>query len=243
MKLSIVTITLNDGALLSRCVDSVRSQSLLSGQELEHIIVDGGSEASRLDIGNASVLHVPPRGCYNAINAGIKACTGDVIGLVHGTDFFADSNAAADILQAFAGTDVDFVFGDVAFVKSSTPKRIRRYYSARNFVPSELAAGFAPPHPSLFITADAQQQTGLYREDFRVAADFEFFIRLFDPARALRWRYLSGAKVIMDSDGRSASLKARLITNTREKRRALRLNGINTSYLRLLMRYFHYFRR
>lgn len=242
MKLSIVSITLDDGALLDRCIDSVRSQRLPAGQALEHIVVDS-SATPRADYGGARLLVVPPRGCYNAINEGIAAATGDVVGLVHGTDFFANAECAREVLEVFEAENPDFIFGDVAFVSASSPGRVRRYYSARNFDPGELAKGFAPPHPSLFIKTDVQRRVGPYREDFAVAADFEFFIRLFDPANGLTWRYLPGAKVIMDSSGRSASLKARLITNTVEKRRALRLHNFKTSFMRLMLRYLHYYRR
>ena len=41
MKISVVTITRNDGALLARTIRSIYAQKLPQGVELEHIIVDG----------------------------------------------------------------------------------------------------------------------------------------------------------------------------------------------------------
>ena len=44
MKISVVTITRNDGPLLARTISSIYAQKLPPGVELEHIIVDGCSD-------------------------------------------------------------------------------------------------------------------------------------------------------------------------------------------------------
>lgn len=44
MKISVVTITRNDGPLLARTISSIYAQKLPPGVELEHVIVDGCSD-------------------------------------------------------------------------------------------------------------------------------------------------------------------------------------------------------
>ncbi len=49
MKISVVTITRNDGALLARTIRSIYAQKLPQGVELEHIIVDGCSDTPQTE--------------------------------------------------------------------------------------------------------------------------------------------------------------------------------------------------
>ncbi|MEJ5262514.1 MAG: glycosyltransferase family 2 protein [Ignavibacterium sp.] len=114
MKISIITVTLNNKSGLLRAIKSVRSQSY---KNVEHIIVDGGSKDGSVEIlkqiQDDSERFITPsgirndislssdyyslvfisekdNGIYDAINKGIKLATGDVIGLLHSDDFYAD---------------------------------------------------------------------------------------------------------------------------------------------------------
>lgn len=87
MKLSIVTINYNDAPGLAKTLKSVSNQHLPSGFELEHIIIDGGSTDSSVDVirDYAAVHHTPntihwisekDNGVYNAMNKGIEIALG-----------------------------------------------------------------------------------------------------------------------------------------------------------------------
>lgn len=244
--LSVVTITRGDGPLLARTVESVHAQKLPRGVRLEHIIVDGNDSADTPEVVAAAkagsvVLRVPAHGCYDAMNKGLEAATGDIVGLLHGTDFYADGDVLAHVVDAFADGGCDFVYGDVCFVKSTPRGRVKtRYYSASRFCADDIKSGFAPPHPSLYMTRKALNEAGLYKTDYRNAADFEYFVRLFFGGLHLRGVYMAMCPVLMEDGGASSTLFSRLVTNSVEKRRALREHGISISWPRLFMRYlFH----
>ncbi len=242
MKISVITATMNDGTALARTVDSVYAQRLPRGVELEHIIVDGGrtesAEVERAERLGSKVLRMAPRGVYNAINAGIAAATGDVIGLVHGTDFFADADVLGRIAGAFGANDSpDFTYGDVTFCAPDTPGRIVRYYSGAHFSPDMLLRGFAPPHPSLFVRRDVMRKIGPYREDLVIASDFDLFVRLFHSDPRLRGQYIAGPAVTMSTGGISSGLLTRIGQSTSEICRVLRDHGLPHSRLRILSRF------
>ncbi len=244
MKISIVSITFNDGKLLKRTLDSIHAQELPPGTDIEHIIVDGGSsdESSQIiteaEKAGSIILHREPKGCYNALNEGIAATSGDIIGILHGNDLYAHNKVLANVVDTFAGHSPDFTYGDIRYIRPDNS--LGRIYSARGFKAYEITKGFAPPHPSLFMTRGTMQKIGPYKEDYRVAADFELFVRLFLGKTTFSSRYIPGPAVLMQTGGLSSKLYSRLVTNTLEKRRALLENGFNTSFGRLMLRYLQY---
>ncbi len=97
MKFSIITATKNNKAGLLRAIECVRGQAY---KNIEHIVVDGGSEDGSADaikneqlkIKNLVFISEADSGIYDAINKGIKLASGDVIGLLHSDDLYADEN-------------------------------------------------------------------------------------------------------------------------------------------------------
>ena len=246
MIITIITITRNNGALLQRTIDSIYSQKLQKGVVVEHIIVNGGNTQEGEDIiakavmRGTKMIRRESKGCYNAINEGIKISSGDIIGLVHGNDTLASPDTLNRIADTFMTMSPDFVYGDVVFVNSATGKRTR-YYSGKDFEFKHLSNGFAPPHPSLFSTRTAMKIAGMYNENFKIAGDFDFFIRLFSSKYNFNYVYLPGPAVVMESGGLSSRLLNRVFTNNIEKRRALRDNGVYSNWFKLISRYFTHF--
>ena len=82
-----------------------------------------------------SLLTISERdsGIYDAINKGIKLATGDVIGLLHSDDFFADDFVLEKYAEAFeqsakrqAHSEVDAVYSDLVYVSSKTKNEKRK---------------------------------------------------------------------------------------------------------------------
>ena len=112
MKISIITVTLNNKSGLLRAIESVRSQTY---ENVEHIIVDGGSTDGTVEevtnvqysMYNVQFISETDNGIYDAINKGIKLATGDVIGLLHSDDFYADQYVLQKYSDAFVSNVVD----------------------------------------------------------------------------------------------------------------------------------------
>lgn len=90
MKISIITATLNSAAHIADCVKSVNDQTY---DDIEHIFIDGASKDNTLEIIKsipnrvAKIVSEPDKGIYDAMNKGIEAATGDVIGILNSDDF------------------------------------------------------------------------------------------------------------------------------------------------------------
>lgn len=239
-RITLITITRNNAQGLERTLTSVAKQS---HKPYEHIIVDGMSSdatdmvLSRDVASQAIILRCEPRGVYDAINKGIEKSTGNIIGLLHAGDTFTSTDILDCVGKAFAvDPALAFVFGDIHFAKPDSTRLIR-YYSAKNYRVENIAEGFSPPHPSLYIRTDVQRRVGLYKTHYKVSADFEMFARLFSDT-TLKWKYMSMDMVTMVPGGLSSRLIHRLYTHNHERMMAFRENNITSSYWHIFKHYF-----
>lgn len=244
MKISVVTVTRNAELTVGGTLMSVLSQRDV---DVDVVVVDGASTDATVEIvseiagwhpGKVRWLSEPDGGIYNAINKGLALASGDVVGTLHAGDRFHGDNVLSAVDRAFSDRSTAFVYGDVCFVDALSRKPSRRKYCADRFAPRLLLGGFAPPHPSLYMRRELLDRVGVYKEDYSVAADFEYFVRLM-LTHGERGRYLSLTMVDMATGGLSSHWRNRLWTNNIEKLRALRENNQPASPLRLLKRYFY----
>ncbi len=239
MTLSIITPTYNSAATLRDTLESVAMQM---HPEVEHIIVDGQSSDDTLKIVEefphvARVISEKDDGLYDALNKGIRAATGEVVGILNSDDFFTHSGVLSIIARAFGQQPVDCVFGDVVYVQPEDTSKIIRYYSSGHFRPHKFAQGFMPAHPTFYLKRKYYQQHGLHDTSYRIAADFELLLRML-YIHGLSYRYIDQPLVHMRAGGVSnASVKNRLVIN-REILRACREHGVETNMGRLYGRYF-----
>ena len=226
MQIAVITITRNNVEGLRRTITSVRCQTYA---DILHVIIDGDSTDGTAEVldaerrnGTAMVETAPPAGVYDAINRGIRVASDDVV---------------AQVAEAFDEGDIDFVYGDLHYSRAGSDK-VLRYYGAAHFTPAMLRQGYAPGHPTLYLTRRAAQVAGPYDTGFRVGGDFEMWLRLFEHTE-LRPRYLPLDMVCMDTGGLSQRWYSRLVTNNRERLRSFRMHGLPASHLNILRHYTH----
>ena len=97
---------------------------------------------------------------YDALNKGLGLATGDVVGMMHSDDFYADERVLEKVAAAFADPDVDGVYGDLDYVAKDEPGRIIRHWRSGAYDPANLAWGWMPPHPTLYVRRKVIEQWG-----------------------------------------------------------------------------------
>lgn len=238
MKVSIITATYNSASTIRDTLESVAYQSY---PNIEHIIVDGASKDNTLKIVEeypsvAKIISEKDKGIYDAMNKGIRAATGDIVGILNSDDFYPSPDIIQRVVTEFQEKKVDTTIGDILFVSPSNTKKIVRYYSAKKWKPSRFVKGYMPPHPSFFVYKKYYDKLGLYQIDYKIAADYELLIR-FLGTNGLSYSYIPEAIVHMREGGVSnASVKSRLILN-KEIVRACRENKLKTNMYILSLKY------
>ena len=92
-----------------------------------------------------------------------------------------------------------------------------------------------PPHPASLIKKEIYKECGLYNKDFKIAADFELFLRLF-IIKKIRFKIINKTIVRMRSGGISGkSLKSYWIS-TIEILKSFQINNLKTNILFIIMR-------
>jgi len=225
-EISIITPSLDSADVIADCLRSVAVQ----GAGVEHIVVDGQSRDATRDVIAATglpvrVLEQPPAGIYAAVNGGIEAAGGEIVGILHADDVYAGDDVLPAVRAAFADPAVGVCYGDLCYVDRRDPARIVRYWRAGAYRPERFRQGWMPPHPTFFVRRDFYQRLGSYRTDLGTAADYELMLR-FLLKHQVPAAYLPRVLVHMRTGGRSnASLRARLAAN-RMDRAAWRVNGL-----------------
>jgi len=241
MKVSIITVVYNREKTIERSIQSVLNQTY---KNIEYIIIDGASADGTMQIVQqykdqiATIISEKDEGMYDALNKGIKAATGDVVGILHADDEFASATIIEKVveqLQSNASTDA--VYGDVGFVKEEQPEKIVRYYSSAIFQPKLFTWGFMPAHPTFFCYRKFFGLYGLYRTDLEIAADFDLLVRYLRK-HELRTVYIPEMLVKMNMGGKSTSGLSSTLKINREIKQILSEQQLPSSYLRLYARYF-----
>jgi glycosyltransferase len=225
-EISIVTVTLNAAAVIGDCVRSVRAQ----GVGIEHVLVDGYSTDQTRALAEALNPAVrafpgPAQGIYAALNAGIAATRGEIVGILHADDFFPDDQVLEAVAAAFEDLDIGACYGDLCYVDRREPGRVVRYWRAGPYRLSRFRHGWMPPHPTFFLRRSLYERFGGYRTDLGTAADYELMLRML-LKHGVQPVYLSRVLVHMRVGGASnRNLAARLAAN-RMDRAAWRVNDL-----------------
>jgi glycosyltransferase involved in cell wall biosynthesis len=177
-------------------------------------------------------------GLYDAINKGIRMSTGDVVGILNSDDFFPHAQVISNMVKCFKDQDADAVFGDIAFVRPENLQRVVRLYSSRKFHPKKFAYGYMPAHPSFYVKRKFFEEYGLYKLDYKIAADYELLMR-FMHTNKLKYVYNPEVMVYMRTGGVSnKNILSRYVLN-KEIIRACRENGVNTNMFVISLKYFN----
>jgi len=232
MKVSIITVCLNSEKTIRDTIASVLSQDF---PNIEYIIIDGGSKDKTLSIVHEyedrieKIINEPDEGLYDAMNKGINIASGEVIGILNSDDFFENDNIINVVVNAFEkNPTVDLVFGDLVYVRPDNLNQIVRYYSSLNFRSWKPRFGWIPPHPSTFIKRSVYEKFGVYNVSFKIAADYEFFVRVLQVHK-LSFYQIPKVLVRMRVGGVSTSGFKSSYRLTQEIVKACKLNGIYTN--------------
>ena len=180
-KISIITVAFNSAKTIKGTIESIISQDY---NNIEYLIIDGGSTDGTMDIVKSYSEHVkyyvsePDNGIYDAMNKGIKAATGDVIGILNSDDFYPNSFVLSNVAKLFQKYSCDAVYGDLVYVKANDINKIKRYWQAGEYSTSKIKNGWMLPHPTFFVKKKIYTRYGLYDTDLKSAADYEMILKL-----------------------------------------------------------------
>lgn len=231
MKISIVTVCFNSAAHIA---DALRSVDRQTWSDIEHLVIDGASTDTTLSVVAAHpqpwrrVVSEPDHGIYDAMNKGIAASTGDIVGFINSDDFYASPTVLATVAAAFADPAVQACWGDLCYVRQDAPEQIVRYWRSSPFRAGLFARGWCPPHPTLFVRREVFARCGSFDLSYRIAADMELMARLIEVHR-IRGKYIPEVLVHMRLGGTTNRSVRNIVQQNREIWRALTAHRLRPS--------------
>jgi glycosyltransferase involved in cell wall biosynthesis len=125
MKVTIVLCSYNQGRFIDDALRSLTTQEGLSADELEIILIDGGSTDGTLDViaryrDKLDVaISEPDQGQSDALRKGFSLATGDILGWLCSDDL-VESHTIREVIDYFHNSpDAQFVYGDAVFINEA----------------------------------------------------------------------------------------------------------------------------
>ncbi len=249
MKVSIITVVYNSVNYIEDAIRSVLSQDY---EELEYIIIDGGSTDGTLELINkyrhlvSNIISEPDKGIYDALNKGVRFASGEVVGLLHADDIYANSHVISRIAETFKLKNCDTAYSDLLYVETENTDKVVRYWQADTYNDKSFLNGWMPPHPTFFVKKEVYERYGCFNTEMRISADYELMLRLLHRHH-VSTVYLPEITVKMRVGGLSnSSLFSRWQANM-EDRLAWRINNLKpyfyTLYAKPLSKFIQYFKK
>lgn len=237
MKISIITVVYNAEQYIEDCIESVIRQT---HQDIEYIVIDGGSTDGTLQVVrkyNQYITHLvseKDNGLYDAINKGIKLATGDVVGTLNADDVLVSKNIIAAVAAVFSrNSGLEAVYGDLNYVSANNTNEVIRSWKSRQADVNDIADGWMPAHPTLYIKKELFAKYGYYALDFGTAADYDLILRYFYTNK-LKAQYIPVLMVNMRLGGLSNRSISSLWKAMKFDYKALKRNRVPNALLVLL---------
>ena len=207
MKISVITIVYNNKNSIEDCIRSVMEQTY---EDVEHILIDGGSTDGTLEIVKkyedklGYFISEKDDGLYDALNKGIQKCTGDIIGILHSDDLYYEKDTIKKVAAKLKETDADLLYANGKYVERDNILNVKRVYPAKTFRYRYLNFGWIPLHTTIYVKKEVFSNYGIYDLRYSIASDYDISLRWFKND-AIKKVFLNDWVVKMRLGGKSTT--------------------------------------
>ncbi|OQW88554.1 MAG: hypothetical protein BWK78_08310 [Thiotrichaceae bacterium IS1] len=219
MKISIVTISYNQGRFLEETICSIIEQNY---KNIEYIVVDAGSTDESLDIIEryrkyiSHVILEPDEGPADGLNKGFSIANGEIFGFLNADDLILPGSLQAVSDYFVKHPDIDIVMGNgfkineqgyVIYPIITTNFTIKGYFSGRT----------AFLQQAMFFRKQAFLRIGGFNKANKTCWDGELFLRMAQAGCrfGLMDNYLASFRWYKDSISGSGRLYGKILTEHR----------------------------
>lgn len=246
MKVSIITACHNSENFIGQTIRSVLSQT---HPGIEYIIVDGQSQDRTVEIIKSFGSQIstwvsePDKGLYDALNKGIELASGEIVGFLHSDDFLADEHVIEKIVELFAGSHADSVYGDIQYVDQNDVTKILTNRKSGRYNIRKFRSGWLPPHPTFYAKRLFYEKFGAFDTSFDIAADYDCMLRFLFKNK-ISVAYLPEVMVKMRVGGVSNRTMKNISRKWQEDYRAMKSNNFGnllTLFLKTMRPIAHFY--
>lgn len=179
MKITIITVCLNCENTVEKAIQSVINQNY---DELEYIVIDGGSLDGTVDIirryekNFTYWVSEADQGIYDAMNKGIAKVTGEIIAFLNSDDWY-EENALVKVNNYFEQYNPMILTGRVNTLQKG---KWTKYTNILDNDIENIRIAMIYKQPAMFVRREVFDRFGGFNTRYRIAADFEWMLRVHD---------------------------------------------------------------
>ena len=179
--ITIIIAVYNCRKYIEQCLESIVTQTY---NHIELIVIDGGSTDGTLEIIKQYSSNIAywcsekDSGLSDAWNKGIKKSTGEWIYFLGADDYFYNNNVINEVSNKLFSysNKVKVSYGNIVLITESgeilyslgKPWEVSR---------KQFFSSMSIPHQGIFHRAELFKVHGLFSEEYKIAADYEFLMR------------------------------------------------------------------
>jgi glycosyltransferase involved in cell wall biosynthesis len=198
IKISIITINLNNKSGLKNTIESVINQDY---ENIEFLIIDGNSNDGSTEIIKNYLEKIyyavseSDSGIYNAMNKGIHKSSGDFLLFLNSGDILFDNNVISKVANLILPED-EIIAGNLV------ENHIKKYKTRVNDskITPELFLESGLTHQSTFVKKVLFDKYGYYNEQLYISSDLEFFVNVL-LTKNTNYRMINVPICIFDMNG------------------------------------------
>ena len=177
---SVITPTFNAATTIDACCDSIVQQD---HPDIEHIVVDGASKDATvavLERRRVRYTSAPDHGIADAMSKGVRSASGEFVHILNADDRYAHRSVLSTAVREMNANGWDLCHARAAQMTASG--RIVRVVG-RPLDKRQLLQKMRVAHPTVVVRRHVYERYGAFSLGFRVAADYEFLLRIWDRVR------------------------------------------------------------
>lgn len=177
-RITIITPSFNQARFLSQCIDSVLDQNY---PNLQYLVLDGGSTDATLDILRSYRDRIVwksenDRGQADAVNKGLRAAEGEIIGWLNSDDYYLPE-CFARALECFQQHPNAMMIYGRALMVDDEGDTIREYPTF-DLQRDDLRRKCYICQPAVFVRRSVLEQIGLLNQRLDVCLDYDWWLRI-----------------------------------------------------------------
>lgn len=231
MKVTVITVAYNSEKSISRTIESVINQGY---RDIEYLIIDGASKDKTVAKAESyrkaleergivfSVSSEPDYGIYDAMNKGIRAAAGSIIGILNSDDWY-EPNTVETAVKTFKRTKCDLMFANIRMHKADgstfiKKAKMRRFQTSRDW-----------NHPTTFVKASLYKKYPF--RDLGIHDDYGFYLQMRKAGKKIVTVDQTLANFRMGGASNRKDMKAAFKRIGDRYRYCYRINGYSRWYI------------
>lgn len=164
-----------------QCIESVHDQSY---ENIEHIIVDGGSDDGTIQLiqeyenkGWIKYISEPDAGIYDAMNKGATLAKGEYLAFLNSDDFYDDFKGIEKCIKKLVKTNSDFLYAKAKIISEDNKKIFKNHLHAKPTL-SMVFTKMPFSHQTMIVKTNIFKKLGMYDLKYKSASDYDFVLKM-----------------------------------------------------------------